>query len=449
MKMMTQLIQLKQKAAWLGLAGLLALTACAEDEQPLTPGQLTGERISVLAFESKIEADPRIQSVKVSLPAPYVNEAWPTAGGYPSHAMHHLSLPGPLRKQWKATIGVGSWDFGQLLAPPIIVGSIVFAMDAEGRVSALDLSDGSVYWTMNLSRKGEQADENFGGGMAYDNGRLFVSTGLGRVVAIDPLRAQVIWEQDFKLPFRAAPSASDGRVFVITHDNQLFALDSTTGETLWDHQVIVEGAGLLGNSSPAVQDDTLVAPFTSGELVAIRVQNGRVAWQDILTRTGRLTSLSTLSDIAGRPVIDRGRVFAVSHSGRMVSIDLTTGERVWTRNIASTQTPWIAGDYVYVVTSEAEVVCLNWSDGRVRWVTSLDRWEDPEDQDGLIVWSGPVLGSDRLIVASSTGELVALSPYTGAKLGTLDTDNGTYVPPIVAQGMLLVLDEEGDLTAYR
>lgn len=449
MILMTRFAALKQKAGFAALAGLLALTACADEEEALAPGQLTGERISVLAFESRIEADPRIQSVKVSLPPPYVNEAWPTAGGYPSHAMHHLALPGPLRKQWAATIGVGSWDFGQLLAPPIVVGSVVFAMDAEGRVSALDLANGSVYWTMNLSRKGEKADENFGGGMAYDGGVLFVTTGLGRVVALDPMQAKVLWDRDFKLPFRAAPSATGGRVFVITHDNQLFALEALSGETLWEHQVIVEGAGLLGNSSPAVQDDTLVAPFTSGELVAIRVQNGRVAWQDILTRTGRLTSLSTLSDIAGRPVIDRGRVFAVSHSGRMVAIDLTTGERVWTRNIASTQTPWVAGDYVYVVTTEAEVVCLNWSDGRVRWVRSLERWEDPEDQSGLIVWSGPVLGSDRLIVASSTGKMVALSPYTGAMLGTLNTSHGTYVPPTVAQGMLLVLDEEGDLTAYR
>jgi len=427
----------------------LALAACADEEEPLGPGQISGQRISVLAFESKIEADPRIQSVKVSLPPPYTNDAWPTAGGYPSNAMHHLALPGPLNKRWAAPVGAGSWDFGQLLTPPIAVGSIVFAMDAEGRVSAYDLDNGKIYWTMNLSRFDEKPDENLGGGLAFDNGALYVSTGLGRVVAIDPMRAKVVWDRDFKLPFRAAPTASGGRVFVITHDNQLFALDAASGETLWEHQVIVEGAGLLGNSSPAVQDDTLVAPFTSGELVAIRVQNGRVAWQDILTRTGRLTSLSTLSDIAGRPVIDRGRVFAVSHSGRMVAIDLNSGERVWTRNIASTQTPWVAGDYVYVVTTEAEVVCLNWSDGRVRWVTSLDRWEDPEDQEGLIVWSGPVLGSNRLIVTSSSGKMVALSPYTGTKLGTLNMSHGTYVSPIVSKGTLLVIDEEGDLVAYR
>lgn len=437
------------KRAGLIAGAALTLAACADDEVVLEPGQITGERISVLAFESKIEADPRIQSVKVALPQPYMNDAWPTAGGYPSNAMHHLALPGPLKKRWAAAVGAGSWDYGQLLAPPIAVGSIIFALDAEGRVSAFDIDNGKTYWTMNLSRPGEKPDENLGGGLAYSAGRLFVSTGLGRVVSIDAQRAKVQWSRDFKLPFRAAPTASDGRVFVITHDNQLFALDANNGETLWDHQVIVEGAGLLGNSSPAVQGDTLVAPFTSGELVAIRVQNGRVAWQDILTRTGRLTSLSTLSDIAGRPVIDRGRVFAVSHSGRMVAIDLTTGERIWTRNIASTQTPWVAGDYVYVVTTEAEVVCLNWSDGRVRWVTSLDRWEDPEDQDGMIVWSGPVLGSNRLVIASSTGDLVALSPYTGSVLGKLEMSHGTYVPPIIARGNLLVLDEDGDLTAYK
>jgi len=425
---------------------LLGLSGCGggRDEN-----KLEGERISVLAFESKVEADPRIQGVQVKLPRPYINEGWPQPGGYPSHAMHHLALQGALRPQWTAGVGAGEWDFGKLVTSPIVVGQVVYTLDAEGLLTAFDLETGRAYWRRNLSPVGEDQDENVGGGVAYNGGRLFVATGLGRVYGVHPQTGEVLWERDFSLPFRAAPSADSGRVFVITHDNQLFALDVATGKTLWEHQVIVEGAGLLGNSSPAIEGDVLIAPFTSGELVALRVENGRVAWQDILTRTGRLTSLSTLSDIAGRPVIDRGRVFAVSHSGRMVSIDLRTGERVWTRNLPSTQTPWVAGDFIFVVTTEGEVVCLNRDDGRVRWVQQMQRWEDPEDQKGAIVWSGPVLGSNRLVLVSSHGDIAALSPYTGQILGTLKRKRGSYIAPIVAQDRMLVLDTEGNLTAFR
>ena len=109
--------------------------------------------------------------------------------------------------------------------------------------------------------------------------------------------------------------------------------------------------------------------------------NGAVAWGDQLVKTGRLSSIATMNNIAGQPVIDRGRVFAASHSGRMVSLDLRTGERVWERDLASLQSPWVAGDFVYMVTVEAEVVCLSRNDGRIRWVQPLPRF--PERPVGL------------------------------------------------------------------
>ncbi|CAE7594816.1 der [Symbiodinium microadriaticum] len=400
------------------------------------------ERISVLAFDSRVEADPRLAGQKVSLPRPYENREWPAPGGYPSHAMHHLAAPGYLQQAWSVDIGAGSDSDARLLSSPIVVNNVVFTLDANGYLSSFDARNGNRFWTRRLGLDTESADELIGGGIAYDNGRLFATTGLGSVLAMAPATGKLLWRREFKVPFRSAPTAADDRVFVITHDNQMFALDAATGETQWDHPAIVETAGILGNSSPAILGDIVVAPFTSGELVALRVQNGRQIWQDTLTRTGRLTSLSTLNDIAGRPVIDRGRVFAISHSGRFVSIDLRTGERVWTRNLGSTQTPWVAGDYIYTVTGEGQVVCLNRSDGRVRWVKQLVRWKDPEDKDGPIIWNGPVLASDRLILASSEGVVLSLSPYSGKVLGMMETEVPFFIPPVVARGMVFLLNDE-------
>ncbi|MGB1088922.1 MAG: PQQ-binding-like beta-propeller repeat protein, partial [Alphaproteobacteria bacterium] len=298
---------------FVGVSVLVAgLAACSDSVDP--KDKLRGERISVLAFESKIEADPRLGQVPVRLPRPYVNENWSQPGGYASHAMHHLMLDGPLKERWAAGIGIGAWDYGKLLVPPIVVGDVVFAADAEGHVSAFDLKSGKRFWTRNVSIRGEDPDENVGGGLAYGDGRLYISTGLGFVIAVEARTGNALWHRKIGLPFRAAPTFHDGRVYVISHDNQLFALDAKNGETLWEHAALVEAAGLLGNSSVAVEDDIVIAPFTSGEVVALRAENGKVLWQDSLTRTGRLTSLSTLADIAGRPVIDRGLVFAASHA---------------------------------------------------------------------------------------------------------------------------------------
>ena len=169
----------------------------------------------------------------------------------------------------------------------------------------------------------------------------------------------------------------------------------------------------------------------------------------MLTKSGNVTALSELDDIAGRPVVDRDMVFAISHSGLMAAINLNTGERVWARDVGGIQTPWTAGDFVYVLTSDAQVLCLQRKDGKVKWIHQLSRWEDPNSRDNPIVWSGPVLVSDRLIVVSSDGKAISLSPYTGELLGRTDIPDGTYIPPVVANGTLYLLTNGAQLVALR
>ena len=103
----------------------------------------------------------------------------------------------------------------------------------------------------------------------------------------------------------------------------------------------------------------MVAGFSSGELNAYRYENGRQVWQDALQRTSIQTSVSSLSDIDADPVIDNGQVFAVGQGGRMVALELATGQRQWEFNIAGIATPWVAGDWVFVITDDAKLLCLS------------------------------------------------------------------------------------------
>jgi outer membrane protein assembly factor BamB len=226
-------------------------------------------------------------------------------------------------------------------------------------------------------------------------------------------------------------------------------LSADDGRELWNFQSIAESAGILAPAAVAVSGDTVVAPFSSGELVALRAESGKVLWTDQLARSRRVTPLGAISDISSAPVIDRGRVFAISHGGRLVSIDLRTGERAWTQDIAGVQTPWIAGDYLFVVTVDAQVLCLSRIDGRIKWISELEKFEDPAERDGAIEWSGPVLAGDRLILVNSLGQAVTMSPYTGARLGRLDLPEGTFIAPIVANQILYFVTDDADLIALR
>lgn len=431
-----------------GLAGSVA--ACGifrGDGKPKTP--TIGERVAILNFESSVEAEPELAGLAVSLPPPAVNADWPQPGGSPAKAGGHLALPDTLSQAWRVSIGAGSKKTRRLNAAPVILNGRVFIMDTMGAVRAFDAKTGAAAWTRTIEVEGESEAAAFGGGVAAQDGRVYATTGYGVVAALDAGTGAEVWRVRPGPPFRGAPTVVPGRIYALTQDNQLFALGTDKGETLWSIAATVETAGLLGTGAPAVAGDAVVVGFSSGELNAVRPENGRTLWQDALARTGRTTALAALTDIDASPVIDRGRVYAIGHGGRMAALELATGQRVWERNFAGTQTPWTAGDFIYAVTLDGELVCMTRGDGKIRWVTKLPRWRDAEDKKGPIEWTGPVLASDRLLVAGSNKQLVSVSPYTGKLLSAVELSAPAYLPPVVAGNMVYIVTDDGSLTAYR
>jgi outer membrane protein assembly factor BamB len=410
--------------------------------------KLPGKRVSVLSLNNRLEPDPQLNSVAVALPAPYANPAWPDAGGYPTHAMYHLALGDAIKPAWKESVGDGASRYGRVLAQPVVADGRVFAMDANDIVSAYDAATGKQLWSRDPRPENEE-DAAFGGGLAVAGDRVYVTTGYGQVLALAAATGAEIWRQPLAAPSHGAPTVADGRVFVVTVENQLDVLSAEDGHHLWTHNGIPEPAELLGAAGPAALGDIVIVPYSSGEIYALRVENGRVLWTDNLT-TAKLTgALSSLADIRGAPVIDRDRVFALSHSGLMVAIDLRTGDRVWEQDIGGTHTPWIAGDYIYVLSNDTQIVCLTRKDGHVRWVRALPRYEDEKRKKDAIRWVGPVLAGDRLIVISSKGEAFSVSPYTGAPIGRTEFPDGVFVNPAIADKTLYVVTDQADLIALR
>jgi outer membrane protein assembly factor BamB len=266
---------------------------------------------------------------------------------------------------------------------------------------------------------------------------------------MDARTGRDIWSRDLGMPIINAPVVNGGRLFVSTHDNHFYALAEADGRQLWDQQGIAESAGILASTNAAVSGETVIAPYTSGEIFALRAQNGQVGWSDVLSRSGHVTALSQLDDIAGRPVIDRGVVYAISQSGLMAAFSVNTGERLWSRDIAGINTPWAAGDYVYVLDNQDRLICLTRKEGRIRWIHQLPQFEDMDEKSGAIVWAGPVLVSNKLIVTSSNGYAEAVSPYTGRLMGRVEIPAGTTIAPIVANGILYLYTADADLVAMR
>jgi outer membrane protein assembly factor BamB len=424
-----------------------ALTGCDWFERSKVP--LPGERVSVLGDRRDLEPDSDVANMQVTLPPPTVNDSWPQSGGFANYAMHNLAIGDSPQIIWTADVGSGTSTSRVLTTPPVVAEGKVFAKDAHGTVSAFNADTGQLVWRVSLKpEKARDADE-FGGGLAYYGGRLFVTTGYAVVYSLDPASGKEEWNSTVSAPVRGAPLVFQDRVFVIAIDNKLHALAAVDGSDLWQYAALAEVAGYVGGNSPAGSGDTVVAPFTSGEVVALRVDNGRSIWNEsLIGARGDIRAFGNLADVRGRPVIDRGLVIAMGSAGQIAAIDLRSGQRQWDRNIGGSQTPWVAGRFVFVLTGNADVAALTRDRGKVRWVTPLTQHDDPKKRTPAL-WGGPVLAGDRLLITSSFGDLLAVSPYDGSVLGKIDVRDRVRLGPVIANRIIYVLTDSGRLIALR
>jgi len=408
-----------------------------------------GERIPVLTSENDATIDPSLADIPVVLPEPAPNETWAQPGGNAAKSMGHPALGASLSRVWNASIP-GTKPTARLAAGPVVADGRLYVIDTGGVVHAYNAKTGARVWQTAIGKgAGKDRKVLFGGGVAFDSGKIYATDGRGDVAALEAATGKQLWTVREAVPLRGAPTIGGGNVYVLTQDNQLLALNPDDGATKWTDSATLEAAGVFGVAAPAVAQGTVVAGFSSGELSALRYENGRVVWQDQLGRTSISTSVSSISDIDASPVIDQGRVYAIGQGGRMVAMDLITGQRLWELTVGGISTPWLVGDWLFVVTDEAKVICIARNTGKIRWITELTRWKDKKNHNNPIGWYGPVLAGGRLILVNSDGRMLEVAAADG-KIGRITKVGKAFtLPPIVADNMLYLLDGKGSITAWR
>jgi len=429
----------------------LTLAGCSVFKEKDSQPPLEGKRISVMELQKKLEPDaPTIPNTEnFVLPKEWKNAFWPQSGGYPNHSMQNLSLnPDKLKKIWTADIGKGSTQRFPLTAQPIVVGEQIFTLDSDFNLRAFNTATGKEDWKKDVKSESEK-DPVISGGIAFGENKLIVTNGYNEVLAIDPKTSDIIWRKTIPTPSRAAPTIINNRIFVTTLDNRLIALNETDGTTLWEYVGFTETAALVGAASPAAGRDIVVPVFSSGEITALRVENGSLAWSDNLAPIRRFEGLSSMSDIRALPVVDNGIVYAISFAGKLAAIDQRTGVRVWQRDIGGSNTPWVVGNNLYVITTDNTLIALNRENGVIRWVTSLPKYRNEKSKSNPLFWTGPLMGGSRLIMFSTDGKVIETNPATGEEIRTWETKQKTVIAPLIAAGTLYTLSENGTLTAYR
>ncbi len=435
----------------IALAVMVSLTGCGgglsfDDLNPFSGREqiLPGERQEILAEPNPLAVDPALAVVQAIILPPAINNGdWSQPGGNPANAPGHLAYSGSGQRIWMSSAGRGTGSHGNISASPVISGGRIFVMDVEGKVTALTASGGGRAWQVSIVPEGDDDDGITGGGLAADGGNLFAATGYGEIIAFDQGTGQRRWTTKMDIPLRSAPTVANGILFVVGTDNRVFAVSIADGSQLWSFRGIPETTGLVSSASPAVSGDIVVVPFSSGEIIAFQAATGQPIWAESLTRTRSFTSLSGIREVAARPVIQDGVVYAVSVSGRMIATGLASGERVWTKNFAGVHTPAIAGESLFAVDIRGKLAAMSRATGQVLWLVDMPKNEDNE------TWAGPVVAGGRLWLASSEGRLVSVDPASGRMISEHDIGDPVRLQPIVASSTIYVFTDDANLVAFN
>lgn len=309
-----------------------------------------------------------------------------------------------------------------------------FVGTREGRLVAVDAGSGAIRWVRDL------AGRIAAGPAVSEGGRVFVGTGAGKVWALDAENGDTLWQAQVSSEVMTVPRVASGMVFVGTADDFLWALRAADGGTRWSFNVEGQGLSLRGASRPAFHRGRVFTGFSNGELVALESGEGKPAWrQSVASPSGR-TELERMVDVDAAPQVVDGTVIGAAYHGSVVALNAGDGQQLWQRNFSVHNDPAVTGDRVFLTTAEGDVVALERENGGTMWTQDVLR------DAGSV--SAPVLTDRAVVVADGAGRVTWFARDGGRLLGRIQVGpSPIHGPPLpLDDGALLVLTDEGTLS---
>lgn len=357
---------------------------------------------------------------------------------------------------WTAQVGQGVGKmYVQLL--PAVTENVVYAADNSGQVLALNRQDGKLIWKQTVNTP-------ISGGVTAGYGLVLLGSSEGEVLALDQRTGQEKWRALLSSEVSSAPQYNGRWVVAQTADGSLYALDGANGQRKWVYKTTVPPLSLKGTSSPVIVQERVYAGFANGKFAAISLENGLPAWETSISLPQGRSELDRIVDIDGRFVIEGALAYVSAYQGRVVALQLSSGQIVW-KNDASSQTGLESAlSNVYLANSAGVVLALDQSNGQ-------EVWRQQELQGKKLTL--PVKMAQSVVLADEEGYLYYLSQIDGRIMASYrirglsdranpaskdkakytpilrEAGNGIRTPVVVKDDTLYVLTNHGVLKALK
>lgn len=412
-----------------------------------TKEHIDGTRENIVLSSEINEEAVDFDHSPVVLSNPQLNLSYPQSFMTSSKTHDPIVFPFIGREIWSANAGYESGVALRIASSPVVAEGKVFCIDAGGIVSAFDAKNGKKLWSTSTTIIDK--DGQIGGALAYEDGKLIVTSSFAECFALDAKSGQILWR--IKLP---APCKGDGitvyegKALISCSNSSTQVVDINTGNTVWSHTGMSTDSTYIGSAGIAIGDGLAFVAYPSGEICALLLVTGELVWDGIISKTSLTDASRAFSHPRACPVYKDGVVYFSSANGQICAFDAKNGTRLWSSNYGSTQTPIVNGNSIFVFNGKSELVCLNAQNGKPKWITSLEKnVADVKD------WYGMILIDQGIAMFSPDGQVSIVSPQDGSikarRSVSLGFKGSLSLNPVVADSILYVLSDSAVLSAYK
>ena len=415
---------------------------------------LSGERQavrSVLNDAGEVERQAPLGPTAIALPKTTRSASWSHRIGTPKYRTTHPALNPEFALQWSAPIGEGDSRRYRINTDPVAANGQIFTLDSQALVTATS-SSGQTVWTFDLTPSRDAVGDAGGGGLAFGENKLFVTSGFGTLTALDPKTGVPLWVHDLNAGGTGTPAVYDGVVYVMAGDGTAVALEAQTGRIRWEVDAATNSAaGVDGGAAPAVTGKFVVFAMASGEIFSVFRKGGLRYWSNLMSGKRVGVAAATINDITSDPVVVGDTVYVGTHSGRLVALNISSGKRLWTLQEGALGPVWPVAGSIFFVSDKNKLMRVRAKDGRVVWSVDLPKFtkRNPKRSVRIFAHYGPVLAGGQLITASDDGILRAFDPVSGALLRSVPIPGGATTSPILVNGTMYIVSGKGELHAFR
>ncbi|MDR0942536.1 MAG: PQQ-like beta-propeller repeat protein [Holosporales bacterium] len=425
---------------WLSIAVItLFLTAC--DKKEILPGKR--EAISGIAVNDNLRSAAPIKAGNITINSPSKIDSYTDIAGNKQHNSIHYKIDSLNKVLWKTSIGRSPINSNIL-----VFGENVYAVDSQGTLVCISEQSGKKLWEKRIAKQPDGAV--FSGGMAINNGVIYIATNIGTIVAIDSKTQKELWIKSVKYPLHGAPLYVSGKIIASSIENQTFAIDANNGSIVWTKTFNKEQTIMEKTGTPAVFGNDIICACSSGDIISLNIQNGADNWSDVLVPSNTSDSGVTISHIAMSPLVFGDNVLVAASESKMVLIDAISGIRIWEQNIGTLNSPVINNGWIFILTNDNIVACLSCKDGSIKWKADIrdicsslnKKYENRE-------WTGPLIINGEILVFSNAGDVLDIDVSTGKLKGQKKYEIfkgvNTAKVPVIVDGQMFVVTSRGDL----